>query len=180
MRLIRKWPKLRRRVIIFRRIRDKVYWYCRDFKEEFITELEVNKEEKVVHLAEEPLYYRAYLYILAIPPGLRDAAISWKTDYEEWATFRDKKQLEFTNFRKEIQDLHTDNKQDYNMSLSVVVRMIRDSIKSFLQGYNEAIAGKPFPYEEVIKSEQVKEKKNFPPVDEKDRNSQKTINDKIP
>ena len=60
MRLIRRLPRLRRRLIIARRCRSKVYWYFRNFKEEFIAELKAGREEEEEELIPGPLYYKVY------------------------------------------------------------------------------------------------------------------------
>ena len=63
MRLIRRWPKLRRRVVVARRYYSKVYWYCWVFKEEFVNEIfrhKVDKDDLQAHL---PLYYITYLWV---------------------------------------------------------------------------------------------------------------------
>ena len=64
MRLIRRWPKLRRRAVVARRCYGKAYWYCWEFKEEFVNEIcgprEVDETDPHKNL---PLYYYAYLFI---------------------------------------------------------------------------------------------------------------------
>ena len=64
MRLIRRWPKWRRRGIIARRNYRKVYWYCLEFKDEFVNEIirpRADREENP--LSQYPLYYRGYLFV---------------------------------------------------------------------------------------------------------------------
>ena len=69
-RVLRKWPKLRRRVIIARRCYHKAYWYLYEFKEEFINEyyrvpreLDRRARELEGPRDESPLYYQVYIAI---------------------------------------------------------------------------------------------------------------------